>query len=148
VWVALAIGNLALYLVMSFVVGILWGHPKWAEAGRWMMFTYTDATASVIEGEAQIDGGWVPFENEALFPTVWGSGVRFGRSADKPSIMSVVAASTCIRHPGTPTKVRFVRAVWDKQLGSTAPAGAIRRRVVLEWTCGDPIALPDGRTLP
>jgi len=113
-----------------------------------MMFTYTSKAALRVEGEALIDGGWVPFDPITLFPTVWGSGPRYARFGDNPRVMTVVAASTCVRHPGTPARVRYLLATWEKRLGSLEPAGRVRREEVIDWTCGDSVTLPDGRVLP
>lgn len=147
-WALILIANLALYLVACFIYGIVWVHPWWAEGGRWMMFTYTDKGAYTVLAEVEVDGEWSQFDPTSVFPTMWGSGPRYYRVHDDAHNMEVVAASTCMRHPGKPSQVLYKRGRWEKQLGNLEPAGDIRWSKIILWNCGDQVTLPDGRLIP
>ena len=147
-WALIGVGNLALYFVACLVVGLTAGHPFWAEGGRWMMFTYTDKGAKRVEAEVMIDGVWSNIDESEIFPTEWGSGLRFERVHDSREHMEIVAASTCLRHPAHPEEVLYKVGRWEKTIGHSEPLGEGQWTLAIRWNCGDQVRLPDGRMLP
>ena len=146
----LCVGHLAAYFVITFLYGFAGNYSLWVEGGRWSMFTHPATTANLIEGEALVDGHWQSFDPEELFPYRWGSGPRYARGAFflSETRMTTLAASTCGRHPDNPQRVRYIRAVWDLQLGTIEPLGDTRRKELVDWDCTEVFELPGGRTLP
>ncbi|MDP2309987.1 MAG: hypothetical protein Q8P18_28470 [Pseudomonadota bacterium] len=127
------------------------GEPSLARwFATWQMFTLRDPGHSELYAEARVGEAWQEIELDALFPTRWESGPRYGRSSfwKSPTRMRVLAASTCSRHPASPTRVRFRVEKWNKTLGQVKqPKRKLKTEEILDWSCDRAVALPTGRLL-
>jgi hypothetical protein len=114
----------------------------------WQMFTLLDKRHSELFADAQIGGEWQPIELEALFPTRWESGPRYARSSfwQSSARLRVLAAATCGRHPGNPSRVRFRVDRWGKTLGTVEqPKRKVETKELLDWPCDREVELPKGK---
>jgi hypothetical protein len=125
-------------------------HPYVLWLGNWQMFTVLDRRHVILEAEALAEGQWETVDLEALFPTRWESGPRFGRPSfpEKKSRMYILAQSTCRRMEAAgqaPAQVRFRQVRWLKRPGESDQSRRDpERRNLITWTCSDEFPLPTG----
>ena len=147
----MVLGLLIIYFLSCFHFAMGTNMPTWAWFGHWDMFTKPGRFHHAVEAEAYYDGSWHAVDLTELFPYEWGSGPRYARRAFRrnPGRVRVLAASTCVRHPGDVERVRMTEVSWRKTVGSYEQPRerGVKQRKMIDFRCGSPVALPGGRTL-
>ena len=143
--------GMAIYFLLCFHFALRSGVPDWSYFGGWKMFTTRDRYHAVLEADALIEGSWTELDLEALFPYRWDSGPRYARGPFRrnPHRLRVLAASTCNRAEEKPQAIRLRQIKWKKTLGQYEQPReeGLEEKTLLTWRCGQPVSLPNGRTL-
>lgn len=138
---------LTLYFLCCFHYAMQEGGPWWVTFGSWQMFTTRGTRHGALEAEALVDGAWVPFDLETLFPTRWDSGPRYARSSFRASgnLVRTLADSACDRHPDKPARVRITDVTWSVTIGRREqPQKDAKRTVRVDWACAGTARRPGG----
>ena len=153
----IGMGLLAAYFLLCAAVALekeyppfIAEHPYSVWLGNWQMFTLLDRRHVMLEGQAKVDGQWEKIDLEALFPTRWESGPRYGRPSFPEDVdrMYVLAQATCRRLAAAgaePDELRFRQVRWEKVLGQASqPVQDPEGRGLISWRCSEEFVLPAG----